>query len=101
MSVRTEHSGEAVWSITFTCYEWISLFEITNGYDLVYDWFNYLRNKKIAEVIAYVIMPNHVHAIIQLIEPDNSLNKIVSNGKRFIAYAIIDRLEKAGHRKIL
>jgi putative transposase len=43
MSVRTEHSGEAVWSITFTCYEWISLFEITNGYDLVYDWFNYFR----------------------------------------------------------
>ncbi len=34
------------------------LFELTKSYDLVYNWFNILKNDKI-EIIAYVIMPNH------------------------------------------
>jgi hypothetical protein len=39
------------------------LFELTKSYDLVYNWFNILKNDKI-EIIAYVIMPNHVHCIL-------------------------------------
>ena len=59
------------------------LFELTKSYDLIYNWFNILENDKI-EFIAYVIMPNHVHCILYFPEAGFNLNKILSNGKRFM-----------------
>ena len=44
-----------------------------------------------AEVWGYVILPNHVHFIIRVPE-GGQLNTLLSNGKRFTAYVIIDRL---------
>ena len=32
--------------ITFTCYNWLQLFAITDGYDLVYNWFDTLKKRK-------------------------------------------------------
>jgi len=34
-------------------------------------------------------MPSHVHAIIAFSNTDKSVNTVVSNGKRFIAYDLI------------
>ena len=79
---------------TFTCHNWMHLFEQTNSYDIVYNWFHHLKKNKI-EVIGYVIMPNHVHFILYFSESGFKLNKIISNGKRFMAYEIINRLQKA------
>jgi REP element-mobilizing transposase RayT len=59
------------------------LFELTNSYDLVYSWFDILKKDKI-EVVGYVIMPNHVHSILYFPEAGFDLNKILSNGKRFM-----------------
>ena len=36
--------------------------------------------------IAIGIMPNHLHVLIGLKNSDQSINTIVSNAKRFIAY---------------
>jgi hypothetical protein len=38
-------------------------------------------------------MPNHVHALIYFPEMKKSLNTIIGNAKRFMAYEIIKRLE--------
>ena len=81
-------------SAPFTCYNWIHLFEQTKSYDLVYNWFNVLKKGKI-EVIGFVIMPNHIHCILYFPENGFNLNKILSNGKRFMAYEIVNRLENA------
>ena len=95
MSVKFKHADVySMYFCTFTCYEWMHLFELTNSYDIVYSWFHILKQEKI-EVIGYVIMPNHVHCILYFPESGFSLNKILSNGKRFMAYEIINRLEKA------
>ena len=48
-----------------------------------------------AVVVAYVIMPNHVYAILHFSKEGFDLNKIVSNGKRLMAYEIINRLVKS------
>jgi len=40
-------------------------------------------------------MPNHVHFIFATPNKDADLNTLVSNGKRFIAYEIADRLKQA------
>lgn len=37
-------------------------------------------------------MPNHVHVLLHFPEMPKSLNTIIGNGKRFIAYEIIKRL---------
>ncbi|MCU0387295.1 MAG: hypothetical protein MUE71_01655 [Chitinophagaceae bacterium] len=46
-------------------------------------------------------MPNHVHVMITFVQTDISINTIVGNGKRFMAYAIVERLEKMGATEIL
>jgi REP element-mobilizing transposase RayT len=86
--------------ITFTCYNWISLIDITSSYDLIYNWFDILK-KNGHYINGYVIMPNHVHVMITFIESEQSINTIIGNGKRFIAYEIIKRLEKKDEAELL
>ena len=86
--------------ITFTCYKWLSLIDKVNGYDLVYKWFDYLKSQG-HFINAFVIMPNHVHAVISFIETEQSINNIIGNGKRFMAYDIIKRLKENNELSLL
>ena len=102
MSTRTTHSSQpALYYITFTCHRWLPLFEITNSYDLVYNWFEVIKTKYGIKPTAYTIMPNHVHFILFFPTEKYDLNKIVGNGKRFMAYEIVKRLEAANDSKTL
>ena len=47
---------------------WLPLFKILNGYDIVYNWFNYLKQSG-HYIIGYVIMPEHLHAVIAFATP--------------------------------
>jgi REP element-mobilizing transposase RayT len=101
MAIKYKHSNEySTYFVTFTCFKWLSLFEITNSYDIVYNWFSILKENAIS-VIGYVIMPNHVHVIVYFHKPSGDLNKVISNAKRFMAYEIINRLEKNGNEELL
>ena len=86
--------------ITFTCHQWLPLINITNGYDLVYKWFDYLKNNG-HYIIGYVVMPNHIHALIGFRNTGKSVNTIIGNGKRFMAYEITARLKKQDNIPIL
>ena len=102
MAIKLKHKDTfSTYFITFTCAEWIPLFELTGSYDLVYNWFNVLKTKMNSVLVAYVIMPNHLHAILHFSEEGFDLNSIISNGKRFMAYEIINRLQKAGNSAML
>jgi len=92
--------NSGVYFITFTNYKWLPLFEMTNAYDLVYKWFNYLKEKG-NYVIGYVIMPNHLHVIIAFRKSKQTINTIIGNGKRFLAYDIIERLKQNNQSTIL
>jgi REP element-mobilizing transposase RayT len=102
MSVRkeiTEYDG--IYFITFTCCQWLCLFEITNGYDLVYKWFDNLKTHG-HYISGYVIMPNYVHTLIAFRNTQGeSINKIIGNGKRFMAYDLIKRLRDANNKEVL
>jgi len=84
--------SEGVFSITFTCLEWIPLFEIANGYDLVYRWFDCLKEDG-HYIIGYTTMPNHLHSVIAFRNSGRVINKIIGNGKRFMGYEIVNRLK--------
>lgn len=92
--------SEGVFFITFTCFQWMPLIEQTNSYDMVYKWFDHLILNG-HYINGYVIMPNHVHALIAFRNTGKSINSIVGNGKRFIAYEIIKRLEQQQESKVL
>ena len=92
--------NDGVYFITFTCYKWLSLFELTNGYDIVYKWFDYLKSNG-HHIVGYVVMPNHLHVLIAFSNSKKSINTIIGNGKRFMAYEIITRLMKAEEVKVL
>jgi REP element-mobilizing transposase RayT len=76
------------------------LIEETKGYDLVYKWFNYLKTQG-HSVTGYVIMPNHIHVLIDFIASAKKLNTVIGDGKRFIAYDIIKKLQETGATETL
>ena len=86
--------------ITYTCHQWISLIDRINGYDIIYNWFDHLKSKG-HFINGYVILPNHVHVLISFINARQSINTIIGNGKRFMAYEIIERLKKNDETTLL
>ncbi|MES2848726.1 MAG: hypothetical protein V4685_06695 [Bacteroidota bacterium] len=86
--------------ITFTCFNWLPLIDTTNGYDLLYNWFDHLKQQG-HYITGYVIMPNHVHATIAFRHSKKNINTIVGDGKRFIGYEIVKRLKAQGRNDLL
>lgn len=101
MPVRLQlNERNGIFFITFTCQGWLPLFDTANAYDVVYKWFDYLKSKG-HFINGLVIMPNHLHAIIALKSSKQSINTIVSNAKRFMAYEIVKRLQQSGQTELL
>jgi hypothetical protein len=46
-------------------------------------------------------MPNHIHALLAFSKTDKNINKIIGNGKRFLAYEIIKQLKLKNNNAIL
>jgi REP element-mobilizing transposase RayT len=92
MSVHTPVKQKGVYFITFTCFNWLPLIELTEGYDLLYNFFDVMKSSG-NDVLGFVIMPNHVHLLLHYVNTSQSLNTIIGNGKRFIGYSIVKRLE--------
>lgn len=99
-SRRAIHEHDGMYFITITCAKWQKLLEITNGYDVVYNWFDYLKGKG-HYINGYVIMPNHIHALISFRNTGKSINSIIGNGKRFMAYQLVNKLQYLCKAEIL
>lgn len=101
MSTHKLHTEcHEVYFCTLTCYQWRPLFEQAQAYSAVYKWFEYLK-KDNCHILAYVIMPNHLHCLLYPTNTDKSLNHLTSEGKRFMAYAIVSQLKKLGQHRLL
>ncbi len=46
-------------------------------------------------------MPNHVHALLYFPQMPKSLNSLIGNAKRFLAYEIIKQLEQKKENQLL
>ncbi len=46
-------------------------------------------------------MPNHAHAVIAFHNTGQTISSIAGNGKRFMAYDIVERLQKQNNHDIL
>lgn len=90
MAVHKPVQARGIYFITFTCHRWLQLIEKTNSYDQVYNFFNVLNKRH--SLLAFVIMPNHLHFLLYYKDTLQSLNTVIGNGKRFIGYEIVRRL---------
>ncbi|MDQ3194511.1 MAG: hypothetical protein M3P82_05880 [Bacteroidota bacterium] len=85
MSVRKLQPGnDTFYYITFTCFQWISLFEITNFYNYIYRCFDILRSKKVYNS-GYVIMPNHLHLLVFTDNTEEVIYNLIGE-TRFMAF---------------
>ena len=100
MSLHQIIINPGIYFITFTNLAWLPLIQLSDGYALVYKWFDILKEKGHV-VTGYVVMPNHLHALLYYSGGHQSLNTIIGNAKRFMAYEIVARLEQAGNREII
>lgn len=91
--------GEAYFC-TITCHEWLPLFEEAQAYESVYNWFRHLT-KADCRIHGYVIMPNHIHVVLNNVRQNSSLNQLVAEGKRFMAYDIVRNLMKMNKTTLL
>jgi REP element-mobilizing transposase RayT len=100
MSVHTVIKRRGVYFITFTCFQWHPLIELSNGYDLLYKFFDFMKSND-NYILGFVIMPNHVHLLLHYTNVSQSLNTVIGNGKRFIGYEIVKRLKNNGEDGII
>jgi len=73
---------------------------MTKLHDNIYSWLRQMVNKG-HKVVAFVIMPNHMHLLLHISDNRQTINKIIANGKRFLAYEIVKRLKASGELEIL
>jgi REP element-mobilizing transposase RayT len=77
--------------VTFTTVGWIDIFTRELYCKIITDSFEYCRQKKELKVYAYVIMPSHIHAIIQA----PSLSDVIRDLKAHTARTIISEVENS------
>jgi REP element-mobilizing transposase RayT len=66
----------------------------------VYKFFDVMKADR-NHVLAFVIMPNHVHLLVHYTNTKQSLNTAIGNGKRFIGYGIVSRLQQQDQAALL
>jgi REP element-mobilizing transposase RayT len=92
--------NNGVYFITFTCYNWLPLFEITNTYNYIYKQFDILKQEN-HYIIGYVLMPNHIHVLIAFTNSNKNINNRIGTIKRFLAYEIINKLKALDRNDLL
>jgi REP element-mobilizing transposase RayT len=73
--------------VTFTIVDWIDVFTRKRYKDIVLESFAYCQNNKGMVLLGYVIMSNHIHAIIQ--SENEDLSGLIRDFKKHTAKQII------------
>src|SRR4051812_31637 len=76
--------------ITLTIIDWVDLFTRKEYKDLIIDSFNHCIQQKGLQVYEFVIMSNHLHAIVS--SNKEPLSSIIRDFKKFTAKRIIEAI---------
>ena len=78
--------------LTFTMVDWVDLFTRQVYCEMVLDSLRFCQKEKELGVFAYVIMPSHLHLLLQTENP-KGLSYIIQNFKSFTAKQILEYLQ--------
>jgi REP element-mobilizing transposase RayT len=91
----------SIYFITFTILGWKSVFTSDKYCSLVYKWFDYLIDKYQNKIYGYVIMPNHIHLLLKVVETSPNVPLLIQNAKRFLAYQLVELLAQDEEKELL
>ncbi len=97
---RIHEEKETFYFTTFTCHKWFPLLEKAEIYAYLPNWINQLSSRGLI-TCGYVMMPNHLHLLVYVQKDCQGLNRVLGEGKRFMAYEIISRLNDKNEKSIL
>jgi REP element-mobilizing transposase RayT len=100
MAIETVVTSKGIYFITFTCHNWLPLIDTADAYEDVYKFMEVIK-KEGNNIVGYVIMPNHLHFLINYKNPSKRLNTLIGNGKRFLAYEIVRKLQQKNEYELL
>ena len=86
--------------ITTSCNNHLRLFLNENSYKIVADSLTFLNNKYSAQLLAYVLMPNHIHLILYF-TGENRLSDYMRDFKKYTSVRLRKEIEQAGYNNLL
>lgn len=86
--------------VTTTCLNFIPLIELTNSYQILEQSLVFVCHKYKVDILAYVLMPNHLHLIIYFKE-ENSLSEFMRDFKKYTSVEIIKRIKEQNQQHLL
>lgn len=81
--------------VTTTCHNHLYLLKDSTTKDIIVDSLNFLANKYQCLILAYVIMPNHIHLILYFPE-ENRLSDFIRDFKKFTSVKIRRTVQQSG-----
>ena len=80
--------------ITINTYKKIWLFKKEDLCQIIINNLNFYRNKFSFKLLGYVIMPWHLHLLMQLSEKHNDISKVMQDFKKYSSIQIVQQLLK-------
>lgn len=97
---RTSYSEEQCFFVTTTCFQKHRLLSVPGAMEIVCDSINFLVEKYQCRILAYVIMPNHIHLVIYFPE-ENRLSDFMRDFKKFTSVKIRQLIDHKNHMRLL
>lgn len=92
MGLRFRNKEEHGFFITTTCKDRMKLLDIGESKEIVEESINFVGLKYKADILGYVIMPNHLHAIV-FFKEGNKLSELMRDFKKFTSFKIRKEVE--------
>ncbi len=84
---RYRYQDENIFFITTTCYQWMPLLSIGNGFEIISDNLRFYSKKYYSDVLGFVIMPNHLHLILHFKEGKDRIH-FMRDFKKYTSFMI-------------
>ena len=85
--------------VTTTCYQHLCLLHSAKCCRIVVDSINYVSKKYSADVLAYVLMPNHIHMVLYFTQ-ENRLSDFMRDFKKYTSVRIRDEIAHSTPRQL-
>ena len=90
---RSFYHDYNIFFITTTCYRWLHIISIGDNFQIVQSSLKFCCHKLEASVLAYVIMPNHLHMILHFTKGKNRID-FMRDFKKFTSVQIRKEVER-------
>lgn len=100
MTFKPLHDPSHLFFVTATVLGWRQLFSEEVFACIILDSLDWHRRKGRWELFAYVLMPNHLHAVLKPLEP-HTISTVLQSFGSFTAHAIVAQLRADGRDDLL